>query len=77
MAVLSLNRAAFIIDKTRQVRFSFILEDDRISHSIDTICAVVSFTIIIILVIKRSHILFFFISFKHFNNDNKHIYILV
>ncbi|CEP06973.1 hypothetical protein [Parasitella parasitica] len=31
-------RSAFIIDNTRQVRFSFILEDDRLSHSIDTIC---------------------------------------
>ncbi|KAI8647810.1 thioredoxin-like protein [Parasitella parasitica] len=31
-------RSAFIIDNTRQVRFSFVLEDDRLSHSIDTIC---------------------------------------
>jgi alkyl hydroperoxide reductase subunit AhpC len=36
------NRAAFIIDNTRQVRFSFVLEDNRISHSMDTICAFVS-----------------------------------
>ncbi|KAI8885596.1 thioredoxin-like protein [Backusella circina FSU 941] len=42
-------RAAFVIDKTRQVRFSFILEDDRITHSIDTICAVVS-TLLFLLV---------------------------
>ncbi|KAI8078476.1 thioredoxin-like protein [Thamnidium elegans] len=34
------RRAAFIIDKTRQVRFSFVLEDNRISHSMDTICAI-------------------------------------
>lgn len=36
------NRAAFIIDHQRQVRFSFVLEDNRISHSMDTICAFVS-----------------------------------
>ncbi|KAG2195343.1 hypothetical protein INT46_008918, partial [Mucor plumbeus] len=37
------QRSAFIIDNTRQVRFSFLLEDDRLSHSIDTICNIVSF----------------------------------
>ncbi|KAI7887737.1 thioredoxin-like protein [Mucor mucedo] len=34
------KRGAFIIDQTRQVRFSFVLEDNRISHSMDTICAI-------------------------------------
>ncbi|OAD00210.1 hypothetical protein MUCCIDRAFT_83432 [Mucor lusitanicus CBS 277.49] len=32
------QRSAFIIDSTRQVRFSFVVEDERLSHSIDTIC---------------------------------------
>lgn len=36
------QRAAFIIDQARQVRFSFVLEDNRILHSMDTICAIVS-----------------------------------
>lgn len=36
------RRAAFIIDNTRQVRFSFVIEDNRISHSMDTICTIVS-----------------------------------
>lgn len=36
------NRAVFIIDKTRRIRFSFVIEDDRISHSMNTICSIVS-----------------------------------
>ncbi|KAI8984208.1 thioredoxin-like protein [Mycotypha africana] len=32
------QRSAFIIDRSRKVRFSFVLEDSRLSHSIDTIC---------------------------------------
>ncbi|KAI9481068.1 MAG: hypothetical protein EXX96DRAFT_565253 [Benjaminiella poitrasii] len=35
-----IRRAAFIIDNTRQVRFSFVLDDNRISHSMDTICTI-------------------------------------
>ncbi|CAO3597568.1 unnamed protein product [Absidia cylindrospora] len=31
------NRAVFIIDRSRQIRFSFVLGDDRILHSMDTI----------------------------------------
>ncbi|KAI8064390.1 thioredoxin-like protein [Gongronella butleri] len=31
------NRAVFIIDKFRQVKFSFVVGDDRIVHSMDTI----------------------------------------
>jgi hypothetical protein len=37
------QRAAFIIDRTRQVRFSFIVQDHRLDHSIHTICTIVSF----------------------------------
>lgn len=33
------NRAVYIIDSSRQVQFSFVIEDNRISHSMDTICA--------------------------------------
>ncbi|KAI7901573.1 uncharacterized protein BX663DRAFT_513330 [Cokeromyces recurvatus] len=35
-----IQRAAFVIDNTRQVRFSFLLDDNRISHSMDTICTI-------------------------------------
>ncbi|KAI8334680.1 thioredoxin-like protein [Chlamydoabsidia padenii] len=31
------NRAVFIIDQARQIQFSFILGDDRIVHSMDTL----------------------------------------
>ncbi|KAI8352847.1 thioredoxin-like protein [Choanephora cucurbitarum] len=34
------RRAAFVIDNTRQIRFSFVLEDNRLSHSMDTICTI-------------------------------------
>lgn len=37
------HRAVFIIDKTRKIRFSFVIEDSRIMHSMDTICSFVSF----------------------------------
>ncbi|KAL1933733.1 hypothetical protein VTP01DRAFT_7823 [Rhizomucor pusillus] len=33
----STKRAVFIIDRQRQIQFSFIVEDDRISHSMMTI----------------------------------------
>jgi peroxiredoxin (alkyl hydroperoxide reductase subunit C) len=34
------QRAAFVIDRTRQVRFSFIIEDRRLNHSMHTICTI-------------------------------------
>ncbi|KAI8079057.1 thioredoxin-like protein [Gilbertella persicaria] len=34
------QRAAFVIDSKRQVRFSFVLEDSRLVHSMDTICSI-------------------------------------
>ncbi|CEG76123.1 hypothetical protein RMATCC62417_11061 [Rhizopus microsporus] len=33
------HRAVFIIDRTRKIRFSFVIEDSRIMHSMDTICS--------------------------------------
>ncbi|KAI8369949.1 thioredoxin-like protein [Blakeslea trispora] len=36
------RRAAFVIDNTRQIRFSFVLEDNRLSHSMDTICTILN-----------------------------------
>lgn len=56
----SLQRTAFIIDKTRQVRFSFIVEDDRLNHSMHTICNIVTY------LLRKSSIMhinrFFFIA---------------
>lgn len=63
------NRAVFIIDKTRKIRFSFVIEDDRISHSMNTICSIVS--------ILYSFLFFIFTflnSCKHFNKQKKLIY---
>lgn len=37
----STQRAAFIIDRTRQIRFSFIVQDHRLNHSMHTICNIV------------------------------------
>ncbi|KAI7879595.1 hypothetical protein K492DRAFT_237845 [Lichtheimia hyalospora FSU 10163] len=35
----SAKRAAFILDPRRRIRYSFMLDDDRINHSINTIIA--------------------------------------
>lgn len=69
------QRSAFIIDSTRQVRFSFVVEDERLSHSIDTICNIVSLCLSDLLKIT-SNILFLhsFEPFKPINHQVNNIH---